>query len=84
MKNLKTSAQEIKESGMYSFKTIEDFGWGDHIDNSRGGLVINFKCGSTIIANQNVTQTGFDFAYKYDLDDTQDAEIKDLFDWIAE
>jgi hypothetical protein len=84
MKTLEQNTKEIKTAGMYSYETIEDFGWGSHIDVSRGGLVINMSDGKTVIANQNRDMSKFELAYEYDLTDEQTDDIDDLLALIAD
>ena len=86
MVDLEKNTNEIANNAIYSFNTIIDFGWGSHIDQSRGGLVIYMKDGKTVVANQNKNYDGFviDRNCKPDLTDDQKTEINDLMSWIEE
>ena len=83
---LKESTNEIRNAN-HQFNTIDDFGWGSHIDKSRGGLVIYMTDGKTVIANQNETCDGFIVdrsSYGTDLTEDQNVDINFLINWIAE
>jgi hypothetical protein len=81
MATLKQKTNMVANS-LYDYSTIEKFGWADHIDNNRGGLVINMKNSHDVIVNSS--ETGFKLAYEYDHSQQEKIDIDHLLKWIAE
>jgi hypothetical protein len=84
MGSLKENVEEILEGGYYSYATITGFGWGCHLDSSRGGLVVEMLGRGNIIAFMNDDENGFVLAYDYNLSEQEQRDIDNLFSWITE
>jgi len=78
--SIEKAVHQLAKAEMYSFKTINDFGWADHLNSSLGGIVVNFKDESQalIYVIDNILVLD-DPEY---LNESETNDVKKLIKWI--